>query len=560
MLRLAPIVAVAVLAGPVLAGLAGVLLPAFGYLPALGGEGLSLLAWRQLVAQPGLAQSVAVSLASGLLVPLVALGIVFLFLAGGSGTRLFALIRGAMSPLLAVPHAAAAFGLAFLIAPSGLLARLASPWLTGWLRPPDLLIVQDPAGLAMMLGLVVKEVPFLLLMSLAALPQLRPQARLALAGSLGYRPVAAWFKTVAPGLYPLVRLPVFAAIAYASSVVDVALILGPSNPPTLSVAVLRWFNDPDLSYRFVASAGAVLQIGVTMAALALWWGGELLLAALGRAWLEGGGRGRIDHALAWCGQGAMLLAGSALLFGLVGLAVNSVAGFWRFPHLLPEHFTARHWLAAAPNLAGPLGTALLIAGLATVLSLAVVLAVLENETRGARRPGQAALWLLYLPLIVPQVAFLSGLAIGTGMLSLRPGFWLVVAGHVVFVLPYVFLSLSEPYRRLDPRWVMAARTLGAGPDRAFWTVRLPMLSTPCLTAAAVGMAVSIGQYLATQVLGAGRVATVTTEAVALASGGNRRVIGVWALAQAVLPALGFGVALLAPRLVWRQRRGMRSLG
>jgi putative thiamine transport system permease protein len=324
--------------------------------------------------------------------------------------------------------------------------------------------------------------------------------------------------------------------------------------------VLRWFNDPDLSYRFVASAGTVLQIGVTMAALALWWGGELLLAALGRAWLEGGGRGRIDHALAWCGQGAMLLAGSALLFGLVGLAVNSVAGFWRFPHLLPEHFTARHWLAAAPNLAGPLGTALLIAGLATVLSLAVVLAVLENETRGARRPGQAALWLLYLPLIVPQVAFLSGLAIGTGMLSLRPGFWLVVAGHVVFVLPYVFLSLSEPYRRLDPRWVMAARTLGAGPDRAFWTVRLPMLSTPCLTAAAVGMAVSIGQYLATQVLGAGRVATVTTEAVALASGGNRRVIGVWALAQAVLPALGFGVALLAPRLVWRQRRGMRSLG
>jgi putative thiamine transport system permease protein len=560
MLRLAPIVAVAVLAGPVLAGLAGVLLPAFGYLPALGGERLSLLAWRQLVAQPGLAQSVAVSLASGLLVPLVALGIVFLFLAGGSGTRLFALIRGAMSPLLAVPHAAAAFGLAFLIAPSGLLARLASPWLTGWLRPPDLLIVQDPAGLAMMLGLVVKEVPFLLLMSLAALPQLRPQARLALAGSLGYRPVAAWFKTVAPGLYPLVRLPVFAAIAYASSVVDVALILGPSNPPTLSVAVLRWFNDPDLSYRFVASAGAVLQIGVTMAALALWWGGELLLAALGRAWLEGGGRGRIDHALAWCGQGAMLLAGSALLFGLVGLAVNSVAGFWRFPHLLPEHFTARHWLAAAPNLAGPLGTALLIAGLATVLSLAVVLAVLENETRGARRPGQAALWLLYLPLIVPQVAFLSGLAIGTGMLSLRPGFWLVVAGHVVFVLPYVFLSLSEPYRRLDPRWVMAARTLGAGPDRAFWTVRLPMLSTPCLTAAAVGMAVSIGQYLATQVLGAGRVATVTTEAVALASGGNCRVIGVWALAQAVLPALGFGVALLAPRLVWRQRRGMRSLG
>jgi putative thiamine transport system permease protein len=560
MLRLAPIVAVAVLAGPVLAGLAGVALPAFGYLPALGGDGVSLLPWRHLAAQPGLAHSVAVSLASGLLVPLFALGIVFLFLAGSSGTRLFGLVRLVMSPLLAVPHAAAAFGLAFLIAPSGLLVRLVSPWLTGWVRPPDLLIIQDPEGLAMMLGLVVKEVPFLLLMSLTALPQLRPEARLAMAGSLGYRPVMAWFKAVAPGLYPLVRLPVFAAIAYASSVVDVALILGPTNPPTLSVAVLRWFNDPNLSYRFVASAGAVLQIGVTVTALVLWWGGELLLTVLGRAWVEGGGRGRVDRTLAWCGQAAMLLAGVALGLGLAGLAVNSVAGFWRFPRLLPEHLTTRHWLAAAPNLAGPLGNALLIAAVATVLSLAVVLAVLENETRTALRPGQSALWLLYLPLIVPQVAFLSGLAIGTEMLSLHPGFWLVVGGHVVFVLPYVFLSLSEPYRRLDPRWVMAARTLGAGPDRAFWMIRLPMLTTPCLTAAAVGMAVSIGQYLATQLLGAGRVATVTTEAVALASGGNRQLLGVWALAQALLPALGFGVALLVPRLAWRHRRGMRSLG
>ena len=46
-----------------------------------------------------------------------------------------------------VPHAAAAFGLAFLIAPSGLIARLLSPELTGWERPPDLLIVNDPLGL-----------------------------------------------------------------------------------------------------------------------------------------------------------------------------------------------------------------------------------------------------------------------------------------------------------------------------------------------------------------------------------------------------------------------------
>jgi putative thiamine transport system permease protein len=103
-------------------------------------------------------------------------------------------------------------------------------------------------------------------------------------------------------------------------------------------------------------------------------------------------------------------------------------------------------------------------------------------------------------------------------------------------------------------------TLGASRNRVFWRVRLPLLLTPLLTAMAIGLAISVSQYLPTQLLGAGRVQTVTTEAVALASGGNRRVIGVWALVQALLPLLGFILAMAVPRLVWRQRRGMQDKG
>jgi hypothetical protein len=46
-----------------------------------------------------------------------------------------------------------------------------------------------------------------------------------------------------------------------------------------------------------------------------------------------------------------------------------------------------------------------------------------------------------------------------------------------------------------------------------------------LTAAAVGFAVSVGQYLPTVLIGADRLSTIATEAVALSSGGNRRIIG-----------------------------------
>src|SRR5690606_4895858 len=111
------------------------------------------------------------SILIGLVTTLVSLGAVAGFVASDLGTVTFARIRRMISPLLSVPHAAAAFGLAFLIAPSGLIMRLISPWLTGFDRPPDLLIINDPMALTMMAGLIVKEIPFLFLVMLAALPQ-----------------------------------------------------------------------------------------------------------------------------------------------------------------------------------------------------------------------------------------------------------------------------------------------------------------------------------------------------------------------------------------------------
>ena len=138
-------------------------------------------------------------LAVGLVTTSVSLGMVMLLIAGWQGTRFFRILRSLLSPLLSVPHAAAAFGLAFLIAPSGWLMRLVSPWASGLDRPPDWLIVNDPLALSMMAGLIAKEVPFILLVSLAALPQSDLRRKAALAATLGYglsaassKPLSRW--------------------------------------------------------------------------------------------------------------------------------------------------------------------------------------------------------------------------------------------------------------------------------------------------------------------------------------------------------------------------------
>jgi putative thiamine transport system permease protein len=279
---------------------------------------------------------------------------------------------------------------------------------------------------------------------------------------------------------------------------------------------------------------------------------------LSAAWLIDGRRSSGDGKLAAAGFAGMAVVAAVSLIGLVGLALWSVAGDWRFPAAMPSSLTLAHWLGQWPALAGPLVTTVAVGLVATSIALVAVIAALENELRLGRRAGRVAMALIYLPLVVPPVAFLFGLAVAAQLAGATGGFWPVAFGHVVFVLPYVYLSLSESYHRLDPRWTSVAQTLGASAWRTFIAVRLPILLAPCLTAAAVGFSVSIGQYLATQLLGAGRVPTITTEAVALSTGGDRRIIGVWALMQAVLPALAFAVAIAAPRLLWRRRAGLRG--
>jgi putative thiamine transport system permease protein len=292
-------------------------------------------------------------------------------------------------------------------------------------------------------------------------------------------------------------------------------------------------------------------------ALGLWRLGEIAAARAGRRWIEAGGRGAwLDPALRGIGAAAAVLAVVPLALGFAGLAVWSVAGPWPFPDLTPAAFSGAAWAGALPALGGPTRASLGIGLASAGVALLVALAWLEAETRRGLPAGRGALAILYLPLLAPQVAFLFGLQTLATAAGLDGGAAAVAAAHLVFVLPYVHLALADPWRALDPRYGAVAASLGAGPWRVFAAVRLPLLLAPVLTAAAVGFAVSIGLYLPTLLIGGGRVATLTTEAVALAAGGDRRLIGVYATLQTLAPALGFALALGLPALLWRDRRGL----
>ena len=552
LLPLAPTVLALILTAPVAAGLAGALAPAFGLPDAPG-----LQEWRRLLAQPGLGASVRLSLTTGLVSTLVALVLSTLIVAALHGTAAFAALRRSLAPLLSVPHAAAALGLAFLIAPSGWIARALSPWATGWTEPPDLLILNDPGGWALTLGLVTKELPFLLLMTLAALPQTDAARQMAVAASLGHSRSTGFLLAVWPALARQLRLPVAAVLAYGMTTVDMALILGPSLPPTLAVRITQWMTAPDLSLRGMAAAAALLQLALVLAALALWQAAGFAAASLARRLATSGWRGRAaDRLLRPLAATLGTLTAASLAAGLAGLALWSLAGPWSFPAALPDRLTLATWAQNGASLAARTGTTLALALLSATAALALVIAALEALSRRGAPPGRRLIALIWLPLIVPQVAFLPGLQVFTLATGAEGTLPATAAAHLVFVLPYVWLSLAPAWAAWNPRLATAAAALGAPPTRILWHLRLPMLLRPLLTAFAVGLAVSIGQYLPTLLIGGGRVATLTTEAVALASGANRRIAGAAALAQTVLPMAGFWLALALPALVFRHRRGM----
>ncbi len=557
LLRWFPAAALLLLLGPIAAGLLGTLLPAFGYLPALGQDTFGLEPWRAFFATPGVFESIRLSFVTGLAVTALSFAVVILFVAGWHGTASFARVQKLLSPLLSVPHVTVAFGLAFLLAPSGWIFRLTSPWLTGYERPPDLIIVQDPDGLALIAGLAVKEIPFLFLMTLAAIGQVDAASVRTMARTLGYGTTAAWLKAVFPLVYRQIRLPVFAVLAFAASVVDVSVVLAPSTPPPLAVQLVRWFNDPELALRFVASAGAVVQLGLVVAAILVWCLGERVIATLGRMWIRAGHRGRSDVVLRLAAAAALTVNFSAAFLGLASMAVWSVAGRWRFPDPLPANLSASAWANNADRLVSATANTATIGIAAALVGLVLTVGCLENEIRHGKRASNRALLLLYVPLLVPQIAFLFGTQILLVMGNLD-GAWIAVAwAHLVFVLPYIFLSLADPYRSWDDRYARAAMCLGASPLRVFCRVKLPMLLRPIVVATAVGFAVSVGLYLPTLFAGAGRLDTLTTEAVSLASGADRRAIGAYALLQMILPFIAFALAAVLPAWLFRNRRGLR---
>ncbi|MGE0096972.1 MAG: ABC transporter permease [Hydrogenophaga sp.] len=502
-------------------------------------SGTQLQAWRTLPQEPALWQALALTLWTGVASTLLAWWCAATLLAQGFvRQRLAQLLRG-LPLMLATPHAALAIGLLFLLSPSGWLLRALSPWLTGFEHPPPWPTTQDPWGLGLILALVAKEVPFLLWTAATQLERddvrQRWRAEHALAQTLGYTPRRAFWLVLWPQLAARLRWPLLAVLAYSLTVVDMALVIGPATPPTLAVLAWQWLQDVEpATYARGAAAGVLLALTV-LACSASWLG-----AQRAHRWVLAHGRGRRGEIRdtsrpdgAWLG-----LLGSLYAAVLLALAAGSFSGVWAFPAVWPQTWTLQAWTQVAQS-STTLWTTLWLATLSSALALAWSVAWLELAPH---RWDQALRPVLYLPLVLPTVLWVVGLY-GMGLRwQLEGSATGLLLAHMLMVLPYVLLALSPAYLGFDPRYAQLHASLGQGGWRFLWRVKWPLLRRSLASAAAVGFAVSVAQYLPTLYVGAGRFSSVTTEAVTLAAGGQRSLTSAYAGLQILLPVLAFALA------------------
>jgi putative thiamine transport system permease protein len=399
--------------------------------------------------------------------------------------------------------------------------------------------------------LALKEMVFLLWMGLAVLqrPDFSKRLRLEmqLAQSMGYSERAAWWRVGWPQLAPRLLAPLCAVLAYSLSVVDVALVIGPSAPPPLGVLAWQWLQDADPSAQAqgAAAAGLLLAATVLIGALAV-----VLYRAVWRPWAQQRrtrGATPLNAQAHTHAQHHTPTAAWALLavYSAVGVALGlaSVTGVWLFPALWPQSWTVDAWAAVAMDgdtLWDSVWLGWASAGAATVWVL-LMWELWPVPWRSSGR-GVLVIALLCLPLLLPAALWAVGLhrlALDWGWDAKASGVWLA---HTLGVVPYVALALYGPLQSFDPRLRSVAASLGHHRWSFVWRVQWPLLRGAITAAFAVGFAVSVAQYAPTLYVGAGRFSTVTTQAVALSSGGQRSLMAAYAVLQWVLPALVFALA------------------
>jgi spermidine/putrescine transport system permease protein len=154
--------------------------------------------------------------------------------------------------------------------------------------------------------------------------------------------------------------------------------------------------------------------------------------------------------------------------------------------------------------------------------------------------------LLIAPILVPEVVLAVALLLFLNFLNVNKSFTLLLAGHVIFTLPFVILVVQARLVGIKRDVEEAAMSLGASPRQTFFQITLPLMMPAVAAGALFAFTISFDDITGTLFWKPGGVETVPTQIFAMLRNSISPEINalgtVMILLTVGLPLLGLAIA------------------
>jgi ABC-type spermidine/putrescine transport system permease subunit II len=163
---------------------------------------------------------------------------------------------------------------------------------------------------------------------------------------------------------------------------------------------------------------------------------------------------------------------------------------------LPFKFSTQ-WYAALTDdsaLLGALGTSLNLATQSTIFAVIVGTLLALGLARSGIIVNLPVNGLLLALLTVPALILAAGFVVVFDWVGLGSSATSLVLASIITSLPFVVLIVGGRLRDLNPHYSEAARSLGAGPLRVFFTVTVPLLGPSIIAGTLLAFVITFNNF------------------------------------------------------------------
>lgn len=260
-------------------------------------------------------------------------------------------------------------------------------------------------------------------------------------------------------------------------------------------------------------------------------------------------RALVERRIDWTGILFAVALTMVIVLPLLVVGTWAFTNVWRYPSVIPQEFGLKFWQATLAR-ADVWTSITLSLSLSTVVTFLSALICLPAAYAFARMefPGRNILFFSFLAgQAFPKFGLLVAIAGIFLQLNLIGTFWGVVLIQLVGTLLFMIWIPVAAFQAVDRRMEEAARDVGAGPFRVFWSITLPQAGP---TIAAAVLLSFVGTFYETEgawLIGAPQIRTLPVLMISFIN--NQPVIQYGAVLSVLLWVPSFIALLFARRVI-----------